>query len=27
VLLVVSVFIITEYPNIVLLLPRLAFPS
>jgi tripartite ATP-independent transporter DctM subunit len=27
VLLVVAVFIITEYPNIVLLLPRLAFPS
>jgi tripartite ATP-independent transporter DctM subunit len=26
-LLVVAVFIITEYPNIVLLLPRLAFPS
>jgi len=27
VLLVVAVFIITEYPNIVLFLPRLAFPS
>ncbi len=27
VLLVVAVFIITEYPDIVLLLPRLAFPS
>ena len=25
--LVVAVFIITEYPNIVLFLPRLAFPS